>query len=190
MIQRMFLCILKNSQIRTVVINALVLINPPSRIKCIKRCHSIKAFFVAEQPKISWNGMLEVQSEQNSDDTKRNHDHCIKETVLHQNYFFFLDLIVIIYYACCQNKEGSQTIFCSNASQKKLEKVNERALRLALSDYTSSYRNLLVNAESTKIHIHSIRLLALEIYKTLHNLNPAFMKDCFLPKSSSYNLSL
>ena len=28
-------------------------------------------------------------------------------------------------------------IFCSNASQKKLEKVSERALRLALSDYTS-----------------------------------------------------
>ena len=79
-------------------------------------------------------------------------------------------------------------IFCSNASQKKLEKVNERALRLALSDYTSSYDNLLVKAESTTIHIHSIRLLAFEVYKTLHNLNPAFTKDYFLPKSTSYDL--
>ena len=79
-------------------------------------------------------------------------------------------------------------IFCSNASQKKLEKVNERALRLALSDYTSSYDNLLVKAKSTTIHIHSIRLLALEVYKTLHNLNPVFMKDYFLPKSTSYDL--
>ena len=79
-------------------------------------------------------------------------------------------------------------IFCSNASQKKLEKVNERALRLALSDYTSSYDNLLIKAESTTIHIHSIRLLALEVYKTLHNLNPTFMKDYFLPKSTSYDL--
>ncbi len=79
-------------------------------------------------------------------------------------------------------------LFCSNSSQKKIEKVNERALRLALSDYASSYSNLLIKAESTTIHIHSIRLLALEIYKTLHNLNPAFMKDYFLPKSTSYNL--
>ena len=79
-------------------------------------------------------------------------------------------------------------ILCSNASQKKLKKVNERALRLALSDYTLSYDNLLVKAESTTIHIHSIRLLALEVYKTLHNLNPAFMKDYFLPKSISYIL--
>ena len=79
-------------------------------------------------------------------------------------------------------------LFCSNTSQKKLEKVNERALRLALSDYTSSYKDLLVNAESTTIHIHSIRSLALEIYKTLHNLNPAFMKDYFLLKSTSYDL--
>ena len=47
---------------------------------------------------------------------------------------------------------------------------------------------LLAKAESTTIHIHSIRLLALEIYKTLHNLNPAFMKDYFLPKPTSYNL--
>jgi hypothetical protein len=79
-------------------------------------------------------------------------------------------------------------LFCSNASQKKLEKINERALRLALSDYTSSYSSLLVKAESTTIHIHSIRLLALEIYKTFHNLNPAFMKDYFLPKSTGYDL--
>ena len=79
-------------------------------------------------------------------------------------------------------------LFCSNTSQKKLEKVNERALRLALSDYTSSYKDLLVNAESTTVHIHSIRLLALAIYKTLHNLNPAFMKNYFLPKPTSYNL--
>ena len=79
-------------------------------------------------------------------------------------------------------------LFCSTTSQKKLEKVNERALRLALSDYTSSYKDLLVNTESTTIHIHSIRLLAVEIYKTLHNLNLAFTKNYFLPKPTSYNL--
>ena len=80
------------------------------------------------------------------------------------------------------------SLFCSNASQKKLGKVNERALRLALSDYTSSYSKLLVKARSATIHIYSIRLLALEVFKTLHNLNPAFIKEYFLPKPNSYNL--
>ena len=77
--------------------------------------------------------------------------------------------------------------FCSNASQKKLKKINERALRPALSDYTSSYNTLLVNAKSTTMHIPSVRLLALEILKTFQNLNPAFMKGYFTPKSISYN---
>ena len=31
-------------------------------------------------------------------------------------------------------------------------------------------------------------LEALKVYKTLHNLNPAFMKDYFLPKSTTYDL--
>ena len=79
-------------------------------------------------------------------------------------------------------------VFCSNASQKKLEKVNKRALRLVLSDCTSSYSKILVEAKSSTIHIHSIWLLALEVWKTLHNLNPAFMKDYFLPIPSSYSI--
>ena len=78
-------------------------------------------------------------------------------------------------------------LFCSNTSKKKPEKVNERVLPLAFFNCTSSYRNVLVNNESTAIHIHSIGLLALEIYKSLHNLNPAFIKDYSLPKPTSYS---
>ena len=48
-------------------------------------------------------------------------------------------------------------LFCSYARQKKLENVNERVLRLDLSDD--------VMAKSTTIHNHSTRLLALEVYK-------------------------
>ena len=38
------------------------------------------------------------------------------------------------------------------------------------------------------LHIHSSRLLALKLYKTLPYLNPAFMKDYFIRKSTSYDL--
>ena len=45
-------------------------------------------------------------------------------------------------------------------SQDKLEKINERALRLAYSDYSSSYKDLLANSKETTIHVQSVRILA------------------------------
>ena len=78
-------------------------------------------------------------------------------------------------------------LFCSKDRQQKLEKLNKRALRLALSDYSSSYDELLLKTKFTTVHIHSIRQLALEVFKTLHNLNPAFMKNYFIPKPSDYD---
>ncbi|MCP3922493.1 MAG: reverse transcriptase family protein [Desulfobacterales bacterium] len=79
-------------------------------------------------------------------------------------------------------------MLCSKSCQDKLEKINERALRLAYSDYTSSYEALLTKCNETTIHVQSIRLLGLEIYKTLNNLNPIFMRDYFLPKRVDHDL--
>ena len=81
-------------------------------------------------------------------------------------------------------------LFCSKDIQQKLEKPNKRALRLALSDCSSSYRELLQKTKFTTVHIHSIRQLALEVFKTLHNLNPAFMKNSFIPEPSDYDLCM
>ena len=33
----------------------------------------------------------------------------------------------------------------------------------------------------------NVRILALEVYKTLNNLNPVFMKDYFVPKTTGHN---
>ena len=73
-------------------------------------------------------------------------------------------------------------MLCNKASQDKLEKINERALRLAYSDYPSPHEELLANSKESTIHITSIRLLAFEVYKTLNNLSPSFMKDFFFYK--------
>ena len=59
---------------------------------------------------------------------------------------------------------------------------------LAYADYSSSYGNLLAKSKETTIHIQSIWLLALEVYKTLHNL--IFMKDYFLPKAINHNFRI
>ena len=44
-------------------------------------------------------------------------------------------------------------MLCGKASQDKLEKINERALRLAFSDYSSSYKDLLANSKETTMHV-------------------------------------
>ena len=81
-------------------------------------------------------------------------------------------------------------MLCGKGSQDKLEKINERALRLACSDYSSSYKDLLANSKETTIHVQSVRILALKVYKTFNNLNPVFMKDYFVPKTTGHNLRL
>ena len=80
-------------------------------------------------------------------------------------------------------------MLCGEGSQDKLETINERALRQAYSDYSSSYKDLLANSKETTIHVQSVRILALEVYKTLNNL-PVFMKDYFVPKTTGHNLRL
>ncbi len=81
-------------------------------------------------------------------------------------------------------------MLCNKSFQDKLEKINERALRLAYADCTSSYEILLTKCNEAGIHIQSIRLLALEIYKTLNNLNlnPVFMRDYFTAKRVNHDL--
>ena len=81
-------------------------------------------------------------------------------------------------------------MLCGKGSQDKPEKVNERVSRLAYSDYSSSYKDLLANSKETTIHIQSVRTLALEVYKTLNKLNSVFMKDYFVPKTTGHNLRL
>ena len=63
--------------------------------------------------------------------------------------------------------------FCSAQSVWNLEKIQERALRLLYNDNVSSYEHILANACKP---IRRLRLLALEIFKTLNDLNPIFIK--------------
>ena len=100
-------------------------------------------------------------------------------------------LILINSFSLCHFKHCPFVwLFCSKDSQQKLEKLNKRALRLALSDYSSSYDELLRKTKFTKVHFHLIRKLALEDSKTIHNLSPVVMKDYFIPKPSDYHLRM
>ena len=63
----------------------------------------------------------------------------------------------------------------------------ERALRIAYNDYMSTFKGLSEKDNSVTIHQRNIRALALEIFKTKHNLTPSFMKEILCPVNHSHN---
>ncbi len=70
----------------------------------------------------------------------------------------------------------------------EINKIHERALRIAYKDDVSSFEDLLKIDNSVTVHQRNLQLLMVEIYKTKFNLNPAFMKQIFKEKETSYNL--
>ena len=76
--------------------------------------------------------------------------------------------------------------FCSSKSLYKIEKIQERALRLLHNDFASDYAELLKKSGKATMEIKRLRCLALEIFKTVNNLNPYYMKEIF---SQTVNLT-
>ena len=78
--------------------------------------------------------------------------------------------------------------FCSIQMMRKLEYIQERALRFIFNDFTSEYRDMLCMYDQETLQIRRIKTIACEVYKTLNNLNPDFMKEMIVPKENVYGL--
>ena len=79
-------------------------------------------------------------------------------------------------------------MYCQRKSNNLINRIHERALRIAYNDYLSDFDSLLVKDDSVTIHHRNIQVLTHEIYKTLNNLNPQIMKEVFSLKEQSYSL--
>ena len=64
----------------------------------------------------------------------------------------------------------------------KINRLHERALRIVYEDFSSSFEELLKRDKSCTIHQRNIQTLAIEIFKTINNLNSNIMKDIFIEK--------
>ena len=76
---------------------------------------------------------------------------------------------------------------CQRKCNNLINRIHERALRIAYNDYVSDFKTLLRKDNSVTIHQRNIEALILEIYKTLNNLNPTFMKEIFCLKEINYS---
>ena len=65
-------------------------------------------------------------------------------------------------------------------SMRKIERIREISLRLLYNDYESDYNSLLHKADVSKMEIKRLWTLAIEVSKTLNDLNPSYTKEIFV----------
>ena len=78
--------------------------------------------------------------------------------------------------------------FCGTENCKKLEKIQERALRILYRDYNSSYADLLEKADVSTLLISRLRTMATEVFKIVNGLHPSSLNDMFYSKESHYDM--
>ena len=69
--------------------------------------------------------------------------------------------------------------FYSSKSLYKIEKIQERAFRLVHNDFASDYAELLKKSGKATMEAKYLPCLPLEIFKTVTNLHPYYMKEFF-----------
>ena len=77
---------------------------------------------------------------------------------------------------------------CSKKMNNIINKLHKRVLKLLYPLHEKSFEELLSIDDSYCIHVKNLHCLLTEIYKTIHNLNPPFMKDIFQCKNVEYSL--
>ena len=78
--------------------------------------------------------------------------------------------------------------FCNENNYRKLEKIQERALRFVYEDFDSSYEELLDKAKIPTLHVRRLRTMALETFKILNNMSSPVLSNLVkLRDNSAYN---
>ena len=78
--------------------------------------------------------------------------------------------------------------FCGIGNTRKMEKVQERALRFVYKDFNSSYEQLLAKGEHSTLYLTRIRYIATEFYKCMNQINPLYLQEFSNPIHTEYSL--
>ena len=79
-------------------------------------------------------------------------------------------------------------MFCNKSSYREISSIHKRGLKAVYQDFSKSYEELLQTSNYKDIHEVHLCFLLIEVYKTLNNLNPAFMQEFYKPKTVTYTL--
>ena len=77
---------------------------------------------------------------------------------------------------------------CGTSDTRKMEKVQERGLRIIYGDHQSSYKELLDKSGLDLLYLSRIKKIALLVYRTLNDNGPALLRDMYSKKENVYTL--
>ena len=77
--------------------------------------------------------------------------------------------------------------FCSEINTKKMERIQERALRFIYDDFLTSYEEFLVKSKLPSLKLRRIRTMALESFKIINKDCPVILHDLLTVKHNHYN---
>ena len=75
--------------------------------------------------------------------------------------------------------------FCSQTNTKKLEKIQERALRFIYNNYSSTHNDLLKTAGTQYLHVKRLKRMACEVFKIVNNMSPSFINPFYTSHMAS-----
>ena len=78
--------------------------------------------------------------------------------------------------------------FCGQVNNNKLEKLQERSLRIIHNDYESSFETLLKFSKQESLLAKRLKIMILEVFKTFNRLNPSCLHDLFTKSEVVYDL--
>ena len=78
--------------------------------------------------------------------------------------------------------------FCGQVNNNKLEKLQERSLRIIHIDYEASFETLLKCSKQESLLTKRLKIMILEVFKTVNRLNPSCLHDLFTNNEVVYDL--
>jgi len=79
-------------------------------------------------------------------------------------------------------------MFCGKGGSSLIEKCHHRALCALKNKSTSDYDALLLDCDAVNIHTKNLKLLLIEIFKSIHGLGPKIMHNMFTAAQSKIKL--
>lgn len=76
--------------------------------------------------------------------------------------------------------------FTKLENMKKIEKIQERALRYVFNDFVSSYSDLLKKASRPLLYVQRLRSIMVEVYKIVNGQSPQYLHNLFTIKEQEY----
>ena len=78
-------------------------------------------------------------------------------------------------------------MFSNRTLNTRINKLQERSLRILYRDDISTFEDLLVRDNSSTLHDHNIKLLAMEMYKAKHGIEPNLIGEFVTIREPRYN---